>query len=262
MTSAISHIFPNLPDELRERLEQHYHKIKQSYIQGRYESSELNGGKFCEIVFRILEWHINEGNYTALGTSVRNLPQKLINLGNNANTSFNDSVRFHIPQISSALYPIRNKRGVAHHAGGIDPNYMDATFVVSCADWIMAELVRLFHNVSLDEAQKIVESLVTKQIPVIWQIGDHKRVISPLDRKLSAREKVLLLLYNEHPTIVTSADLLIWIEYDPKNRSRFRSSILGGLHKEDLIHFDAKTDEVHLSLVGIRYVEKNLPLSF
>lgn len=145
-------------------------------------------------------------------------------------------------------------------AADIDPNYMDATFVVSCADWIMAELVRLLHNVSVDEAQKIVDSLVTKQIPVIWQIGDHHRVLSPPGKKLSTRDKILLLLYNANPSTVSVGNLLKWTEYG--NSSRFRTTILTELHKDDLIHVAKETDEVHLSPFGIKHVEEHLPLDF
>lgn len=260
MPNSFRGIFGALPTELVERLEKHYYEIKQNFACSRFEPAELNGGKFCEIVLRILEWHANNGKYTPLGEPIKDFGTATRRF--ESNTGVDDSVRFHIPQIMNALYPIRSKRGVAHHSGEINPNLMDAAFVVSSADWIMAELVRLFHKVSVDEARSIVESLITKQVPLIWQIGNYHRVISPPDRKLDAREKVLLLLYNTHPKPVTVTDLLTWTEYDPRNKSRFRNTILKGLHKEDLAHFDQTSDEVHLSPLGISYVEANLPLRF
>ncbi len=261
MPKTFDEVFKIIPDQLKERLEEYYHEIKRNFVQGKFEPSELNGGKFCEIVLRILEWHTdNTGSYTPLGTSIKNFGQSTRSF--EGMSKFNDSIRFHIPQVLNALYPIRNKRGVAHAAGEIDPNYMDAIFVVSCTDWIMAELVRLFHNVSITEAQNIVTSLVTKRIPIIWQIGDHYRVISPPGKKLSTRDKVLLLSYNAYPETVSASNLLTWTEYDLRNRTRFLRSILGGLHKEDLIHFNTSSDDVHLSPLGVTYVEKNLPLSF
>jgi hypothetical protein len=258
MTSTFSQVFSSLPDELRKALEEHYHKIKNNFARGHYEATELNGGKFCEITYKVLEWH-TEGKYTPLGQAPKDFGQALRSLESKSN--FNDSVRFHIPNVLNALYRIRNKRGVAHHAGEIDTNHMDSIFVVTATDWVMAELVRIFHSVSIDEAQKIVDSLVTKQIPLIWQIGDYKRVISPPGKKLTANDKVLLLLYNAHPNAIRIENLLKWTEYDPKNKSRFRNTVLKGLHKQDLVHFDLRADEVIISPLGVNFVEKNLPLS-
>jgi hypothetical protein len=250
-------VFPSLPSELVERLEDHYLEIKQNFASARYEPSELNGGKICEIVFRILEWHTNPGTYTPLGQRLD--INKLVNRLENA-TAFNDTVRFHIPRILWAIYSVRNKRGVAHHAGEIDSNHMDAVFIVASADWVMAELVRLFHGVHIDEARSLVESLTTKQIPIIWEVGDLRRVLPPPGTTLSTKDKVLLLLYHSSPDPVSVGELLQCVEYG--NSSRFRKGILKDLHKDGLLHFDVKTDSAQLSPIGIVFVENNLPLDF
>jgi len=54
-----------------------------------------------------------------------------------------------IPRLLPALYEIRNNRGVGHVGGDVDPNYMDATMVVGAVKWIMGELTRVFHSVSV-----------------------------------------------------------------------------------------------------------------
>lgn len=254
----LSSIITNIPQELCDRLEEHYTSLKTSYARGQYEPSELNGGKLCEIVIRILEWHTNNGTYTPLGQTIKDFGTVCRSFENK--TGYDDSVRFHIPQILNALYPIRNKRGVAHHAKEVNPNHMDAIFTVSCSDWIMAELVRLFHHTTIADAQRIVESIITKQIPTIWEIGSRKRVISPPNKKLSTREKVLLLLYQAYPNSLGLVELFEWTEYG--NASRFRDTILKTLHSDDLIHFDEREKTVHLSMLGIKEVETRLPLSF
>ncbi len=256
--SKLTSIFSSVPQELCERLEEHYNKIKESFVHGDYEPSELNGGKFCEIVIRILEWHVNGGTYTPLGQTIKDFGTSCRSF--ESKSSFDDSIRFHIPQILNALYPIRNKRGVAHHAKEVNPNHMDAVFTVSCADWVMAELVRLFHNVTTEKAQQTVEGIITKKIPVIWEIGTRKRVLSPSGKKLAARDKVLILLYHAHPQPLNVPDLLAWTEYG--NSTRFRDSILKVLHDEDLVHFDQTSSTVHLSLLGVKNVETKLPLDF
>jgi len=55
-------------------------------------------------------------------------------------------------------------------------------------------------------------------------------------------------------------EMVRFIEYG--NVSRFKSSLLKTLHKDDLIHYDAQESTVVLSPIGQQYVEKNLPLEF
>ena len=191
------------------------------------------------------------------GTHV-NLKQSVHKLENN--TCLDDSVRFHIPDILRSIYNIRNRRGVGHTPGDIDSNLMDATVVVACVDWVMAELVRLFHKVSIDEARNVVKSVTTKKIPLIWEVGDIKRVLSPPSGALSAKDKVLVLLYSETSNPLTTDSLRRSIDY--KNPTRFNNEVLTSLHKAELVHFDRTTDEVILSPKGIKKVEDEIPLEF
>ena len=46
-----------------------------------------------------------------------------------------ESFRLNVPDILLSVYRIRNKRGVAHISGDVDPNYMDSTFVVAASLW-------------------------------------------------------------------------------------------------------------------------------
>ena len=55
--------------------------------------------------------------------------------------------------------------------GDVDPSYMDATTVLAMVAWVMAELVRVFHPTTVGEAQEIVDSIVERPVPVIWQSG-------------------------------------------------------------------------------------------
>jgi hypothetical protein len=94
---------------------------------------------------------------------------------------------------------------------------MDAIFVLSSCNWIMAELVRVYHNLSTNEAQRVVETLVERRIPLIWEGENIRRVLDP---DMSIRSQVLLLLSTTSAGKVCTADLLNWIGYE--NRSYFR----------------------------------------
>ena len=63
--------------------------------------------------------------------------------------------------------------------GDVDPNYMDAAFVVMSCSWVMGELIRVFHNVNIEEAQLLVDSLAQRRIPLIWEGHDTRRVLQP-----------------------------------------------------------------------------------
>lgn len=256
MKSDFQKIFENIPPDLVDKLTEYYFRIKQNYARAHYEPAELNGGKFCEIVFRVLEWQ-TQGTYTAFGHSL-DMAKLARTLEGEA--KHDDAIRFHIPRVLLGIYNLRNKRGVAHHAKDIDPNFMDATLIVANVDWVMAELVRLFHNVPIVEARELVQALTTKQIPIIWEVGDVKRVLTPPGVKLTVKDKALLLLYNASPESMTVNKLVIFTQYS--NPSRFKSQLLKPLHKADLIHYDESQSTALLSPLGIRHVEQNLPLEF
>jgi len=119
------------------------------------------------------------------------------------------SIRIQIPRMLIALYEIRNNRNVGHVGGDVDPNHMDAVCVLQMAKWIMAELVRVLHNVSTEEATAIVDGLADRETPLIWEVNGKKRVMST---GLSMRAKALLLLHASNGP-VAEADLVSWIEH-------------------------------------------------
>lgn len=253
---SFTNLFKSLPPQLVKNLEKSYSQIKTNFAQRRYEPSELNGGKFCEVILRILEWHTTPSkSFTPFGTKIRDFGQATRKF--ESMTAFPDSVRFHIPKILNALYDIRNKRGVGHVGGDVDPNLMDALFVVSCADWIMAELVRLFHNISIADAQSIVEALVSKKVSVVWEVAGKKRV---LNTKLKYPDRTLLLLFDNYPKPLRDETLCEWTEYS--NPGMYRKDLLKPLHKKKLVEYDMNTGDVHLSPTGLRYVEETIPLEY
>jgi hypothetical protein len=169
-------------------------------------------------------------------------------------TAFPRSVRIQIPRMLLALYEIRNNRNAGHVGADVDPNHMDTSVVLSMAKWTIRELVRVFHGTTTDEATKVVEGLTDRTVPLLWKVGDRVRV---LGSKLSASDKMLVVLYGR-AAAMEARELAETIEYG--NLSRFRKEILQHAHKDDLVHYDKSTDSVVLSPVGVRHVEKEIPL--
>jgi hypothetical protein len=233
--------------DLVEYLLEHYKELKQKFFLGQYEPSQLNCAKFAEVVMRILEYIAKE-SYTPLGKSV-SLDALTKELGQLPKDKFPDSLRIHIPRILRATYDIRSKRGVAH-IGEINPNLMDATFVVSACDWIMAEFVRLYYTTDPTKAQKIINLIVGRKVPIIEEFGGDLKVLNP---NLTVVDKILLILYKKHPNYVSTSDLKNWVK--PKSAG-YIATVLCRLDNDARTH--RKGDENIITKRGIDYVEKKL----
>ena len=249
-----SRLFLNIPSRLRDPLIQSYSAIASNYIECRWEPAELNGGKFSEVVHAILSGYLS-GTYAAHPSKLKNMKDAcstLEQLPADPNRVGDRSVRILIPRALQFLYEIRNNRGVGHVGGDVNPNQQDATTVYAGASWIMAELVRIFYSVSLAEAQDTVEALIVRPNPLVWQVGNVKRV---LNNDLSVRDQVLLLL---HQSIgwVLKQELADWVEFNKP--SMFASRVLRPLHSERLIEFDSISDRARISPLGIDKIEKVL----
>lgn len=246
-------VLSKIPEPLRADLLATYNKIVNNYRERRWEPAELNGGKLCEVVHSILKGAI-DGKFPKKSKKPKNFLQACRDL-ETVGGHVCRSVRIQIPRLLIAIYEVRNNRNVGHIGGDVDPNEMDATFVLQSAKWIMAELVRVFHQIDPKDAANLVKALTERTIPLVWETGENKRVLNP---DLPYPIQTLILL-ESCGSAVGSADLLRWTEY--KNSTRFRKLVLHRLHKDRLIEFNPKTDTVALSPLGAQYVEKNVVLS-
>jgi len=244
--SSIDQALIDIPDGLRKPLIDEYRNIVRNYMERRWTPSELSGGKYCEIVYTILDG-FSSGNYASSPIKPNNFVAACRKL--ETNTSNPRSFQILIPRILPALYEIRNNRGVGHVGGDVDPNHIDASAVLSMTSWIMAELIRVFHNMPIHDAQKLADSLVDRRTPLVWQSGDIRRVLKP---DMTIRYQILLLLSSSSTPIAT-ADLLCWIE--PSNRSYFYR-ILRNMHSSRLIELSSDETIVELLPPGMTAVEQ------
>jgi len=243
-----------LPESLRTDLLSCYEAICRNYTENRWEPAELNGGKFAEVAYTILRGAL-DGSFPRKASKPANMLaacRALEGCPADPNRVGDRSLRILVPRLLPVLYEIRNNRGVGHVGGDVDPNHEDAEAVLAMANWIMAEFVRIFHGISLHEAQAAVESIVSRRHPLIWSVEGVKRVLNP---SLSARDQVLLLLYAE-PAWVEIELLRHWVEYS--NLSVFRTKVLGKLHSERLIEHDNRNGRARISPLGIKNVEDML----
>jgi len=220
-----SKAFSSLTVGLRSALLAEYNSILQNFTEQRWTPAELSGGKFCEIVYTILDGFARK-SYPAAPTKPKNFLDACKKL--ESNVAVPRSFQILIPRLLPPLYEIRNNRNVGHVGGDVDPNFMDSSTVLSMASWVMAELVRVLHSVSVEEAQAVVNSLSERRVPLIWESGGIKRVLNP---NLPLRDQILVLLAS-CPGKAEVAQIREWTE--AKNLAHFKKT-LRMLHKARMV---------------------------
>jgi hypothetical protein len=234
-----------VPAGLRDPLLAEYQSIVQNFMEHRWLPSELSGGRFSEIVYTILDGNA-KGAYAATPGKPGNFEQACKRLENNAQVP--RSFQILIPRMLPALYEVRNNRSVGHIGGDVDPNHMDAIAVLSMCNWIMGELVRVYHALSVQEAQKVVDALAEVRIPVVWSDGSIKRVLNP---SLKLPEQLLLLIATTFPQS-SVAELQGWSEALNK---KYFMKILRGLHKKRQIELDETAGTIRILPPGAKMIQ-------
>jgi hypothetical protein len=225
-----------IPNGLRDELLNEYRSIIQNYSEHRWSPAELSAGRFCEVVYSILNGH-SSGSYPPKASKPDDFVGACRRLESNKHGP--RSFQILIPRTLPSLYEVRNHRGVGHVGGDVDSNHMDATWVVATSNWILAELVRVFHSLSIEEAQQLVDAIAERRVPLIWHGRDVKRVLDP---KIGTKDQLLLLIASS-PGRIDVKDLRVWTEY--KNVTRFLD-LLRQLHKARLIEFNEAESKVEI----------------
>lgn len=249
MTIQPAQLFAGIPATLRDELFEEFRKIERNFVERRWEQSELSGGKLCEIVYSILKGHV-DGNFPQRAYKPGNMVVDCNKLAE-AGKDFPRSIRIQIPRMLIALYEIRNNRGVGHVGGDVNPDHMDAVCVLHMAKWVMAELVRIFHDMTTVEATAAVESLSERELTILWRIDGVTRV---LDTSLTMMDQTLLLLYGA-PAGLTETELLASVEHS--NAAVYRRDVLRRAHGRRWIEYNETTKKATISPTGSKLVEDN-----
>lgn len=252
-SSALERIFSTLQKPFDKSVLDAYLKLKAkfdiAYYSSEYDGAGIAFGKFVEVIIRLVQLEV-KGAFTPFGTSISDLSKECRDIIETKGSSASESVRVIIPRSLVFLYTLRNKRGIGHVGGDVDANRVDIKTATQIADWVICELIRIYHHTSLEAAQDIVNGLTEKEIPEVWEIDGKKRI---LKNGLSSKDKTLLLLYSEVSSFALVEDLYEWIEYS--NISLYRQRVLSPLHESRYIEFNKKEDIAFISPLGINYIE-------
>ncbi len=242
--------------QFRDKLIDSYLEVKSRYTKSRYESSYdaagLSTGKFCESAIRLLQQEIL-GSHTPFGAHITNFADECRKIVSAPKTAGNESLRIIVPRALVFLYTVRGKRGIGHVGGDVEANIIDLTATVKVCDWVICELIRIYHKLPIEDAQNIVDSIALRAVPAIWEVRGKRRVLST---EINFKQKALLLLYADVDQGVLTEDLFEWVEYSRLNL--FKTNVLKQLHESRLVEYDKNEEIVLISPLGISEVENNI----
>lgn len=238
--------------ELINSLFSAYKEMKEKYYTGNFRPAALEGGRFAEAAIRMLQ-QLATGSYTPLGRTITNFTDEVRALEGLPRSTFHESIRIQIPRTLQVIYDIRNKRDVGHLGGDLHANYTDATLCLVSCNWVLAEFFRIFNVVgNIDEAQKIVDSIIKFRIPIIQEFDGFLKILNP---SLSVKSKILVILYHFGDEGTETKNLYVWL----KNISK--QQILNALNelenKSAYIHRNGN-DKTFITDSGRVYTEGNI----
>lgn len=246
--NQLKHFYPH---ELVDALLDSYKDLVENFNRSKLRPSEVESGRLCEAIIRMLQYKTT-GTYTPIGVSIGNLDTEITRLANLPRTDFDESIRLHIPRTVRVIYDIRSKRDSVH-LGNIDPNLMDATLILNCCKWIVAELFRIELQIPVNEAQKTINYLIEKKIPIVQDFDGFLVTLSP---RLSARDRILVLLYYRGKEGATREELSLWLP--PKMKTQLTTNLSRLQHDKNFIH--RVKSQIYITRAGEQFVEDNISL--
>jgi hypothetical protein len=230
-----------IPAPLLAQLLDHHRELKRALLTRDWEKCLVRSGKLAETVMKLI--HFLRTGKIVKAISVDKEIQEA-----EKDATIPREVRITIPRHVRVLYEHRSNRGGTHTS--FDPNEMDSGTAASVADWVIAELLRLYGQVSPDEAMHLVEGLIRRQVPYVEEIdGD----LVPLAPATTVRQDVGLVLYKRHPTRVAQADLRKWLAGATPNAI---AVTIHRMKKDREIH--ANQDGIVLTSRGLAAVEADI----
>lgn len=230
-------------EKLAEHIIETFKEVEKNFHLKSWKTSSLDAGHFVEAIRRFIELKLF-GQYTPINKPLPNFNDKC--LSGYLNKQGEDSYRIHIPRLLFTIYGIRNKRGIGH-ISSIKPNKIDASLILSSCKWVLAEIIRLNSNLSIEETEILIDEIIERNVEGIWEVGETIRI---LEDGLTLKDKILYLLYNKKS--LKDTDIQSITEY---SNLTYLKKTLREFHKKRLIEYK-EDGECILSPKGAIEAEK------
>ena len=199
---------PPVDPVLAAQLVEEFAELERRYVLRDWGPSELSGGKFAEVLARIL-YHLDGGNLDR-GREF-GLCRKFLsntedpNLHRLPDMTGEKRVLGHLVPPLEFLHRFRSERGVAHVSDTYTANGMDARLVLEAARWLFSETLRLFWTGDREAVAAAVRETLRFDVPCIGSFGGARLVQRP---GLDPEREVLLLLYDAGESGASRSDLV------------------------------------------------------
>ena len=120
--------------------------------------------------------------------------------------------------------------------------------MTSVLDWVLAEFIRLYHNVKADVAQRLVSQIVTRVVPVVQDFDGFLKILKP---NLAVSDHCLVLLYQRGDQGAAFQEIESWVR--PQMRANLGRTLNGLVERKDLVHFDG--NRYFITRLGQKEVE-------
>jgi len=244
----ISEFSKSFDKQLACELLDDYQQLKEAELQNKYDYAGQAAGKYFETVMKIL-LNVKKGlppdpkgiNFETAFNLITSEPKLTIE---------DEILCMIIPYALRSGYTLRNKKRISH-ARGINPSFMDSRYLSLSADWIMAELLRLYHSKDDKEIEQLISRLVARRIPLMQEIKGEKIL---LHKDMPASVSLLLSLYSNNGSISSEETKSILSKYYklPNVHMAIKNCIT-----ERKIHKD-KENVLHLTELGYQHLEQKL----
>ena len=119
---------------------------------------------------------------------------------------------------------------------------------MSNLDWVLAEFVRIYHGVSPQKTQGIIERIVARKAPAVEDFNGFLKVLRP---KLQVSDYALLTLFEAGKAGATYQQIEAWVQ--PKMRANLRRALDRLVNNQATVHFNSGS--YFITKLGIAEVE-------
>jgi len=207
------------PASLASKLVDHFLEIRRDVATRTL--GRAAPGKFVEVFVQVLRF-LETGSFEEQ-PKVDEYLRQLDDRGSN----LDDGLRICAARIARAMYTLRSKRNIAH-TGTVDPNNYDLALLLHGAQWLLAELLRLTSNLTMEQAGALIAQVQAPIGGLVEDFGTRRIVLADL----SVGNQILVLLHSHYPEAVTRKVILDSLD---RNSQRTIKNNLSALWREKTI---------------------------